>query len=114
MNFRYLVYLLIALFISCTRQPEIIPEDVIDLSYEELKTNYNSCIGRGLMSASGKLPWKLNYNFTTRNDSSYLQFKDVFGRRLLFVEALPSDTKLWDMQKNHQYNSENSKNAAVA
>jgi len=112
-NYKYLVYLLIVILIGCTRQPEIIPEDIVDISYDELKAKYSSCVGRGVMSARGKLPWKLNYIFFTQNDSSFIQFRDIFGRRLLFVEALPSDINLWDMQKNRQYNSTNSSSIPI-
>ncbi len=92
--------------ISCSQAPEIIVNDIIDLSYNELKQQYITCDGKGVMTAQGKLPWKLNYSFTTQNDSSFLQFRDIFGRRVLFVQALPSEITLWDMQKNIQYDSD--------
>ncbi len=92
--------------ISCSQAPEIIVDDIIDLSYNELKQQYITCDGKGVMTAQGELPWKLNYSFTTQNDSSFLQFRDIFGRRVLFVQALPSEITLWDMQKNIQYDSD--------
>ena len=107
MNYKFLTLLIVIIFIGCTKLPEIIPEVVVDLSYKELKTNYNSCVGRGVMSSRGSLPWKLNYSFTSQNDSSFIQFRDIFGRRILFVQALPTEIQLWDMQKNLQSNSEN-------
>ncbi len=91
---------------SCSRAPEIVTDEIIDLSYDELKQQYTTCKGKGVMTAQGKLPWKLNYSFTTQNDSSFLQFKDIFGRRVLFVQALPSEITLWEMQKNLQYDSD--------
>lgn len=103
MNSRYLIILIFILFIGCTKQTVINPEEITDLTYDELKTNYQSCIGKGIMMAKSERPWKLNYSYTTQNDSSYIQFKDVFGRRVLFVQAIPSEIKLWDMQKNIQY-----------
>ena len=105
MFYRSLIFLLLVFLVGCARQPEIIPNEVVDLSYDELKINYNSCAGKGVMSSKGTLPWKLNYSFTTQNDSSYIQFRDIFGRRVLFVQALPSKITLWDMQKNLQYDS---------
>jgi hypothetical protein len=86
--------------------PEIILDEIVDLSYDELKQQYITCKGKGVMTAQGELPWKLYYSFTTQNDSSFIQFKDIFGRRVLFVQALPSEITLWDMQKNHQYDSD--------
>jgi len=94
------------IIIGCSRSPEILIDEIVDLSYSELKQQYGSCKGKGVMSAQGSLPWKLNYSFTTQNDSSYIQFRDIFGRRVLFVQALPMEISLWDMQKNIKYNSE--------
>ena len=108
MIFKLLILLTTNLLIvvSCNRVPDIIVDEITDLSYNELKQKYNTCKGKGVMTAQGDLPWKLNYSFTSQNDSSFLQFRDIFGRRVLFVQALPSEITLWDMQKNIQYNSD--------
>ena len=103
MIFRYAVIALVILFTGCATQPEIIPDEMIDLTYEELKTSYGTCIGKGIVSSKGAKPWKLNYSFASKNDSSYIQFRDILGRRVLFIQALPIDIKIWDMQKNLQY-----------
>lgn len=100
---RYAIFAFFVLFIGCSTQPEIIPDEVIDLSYDELKANYGLCIGSGIVASTGIKPWKLNYSFASQNDSSFIQFKDIFGRRVLFIQALPIDIKIWDMQKNLQY-----------
>jgi hypothetical protein len=102
----FIQIVIVFILISCGQVPEIEVEEVSDLSYHELKQKYISCKGKGVMSAKGDIPWKLNYSFTTQNDSSFLQFKDIFGRRVLFVQALPSVITLWDMQKNIQYESD--------
>jgi hypothetical protein len=106
--FRLLILLIanVLIIINCSQAPEIVTDDIVDLSYDELKRKYVTCKGRGVMTAQGKLPWKLNYSFTTQNDSSFIQFKDIFGRRVLFVQALPSEITLWEMQKNLQYDSD--------
>ena len=102
----FIQIVIVFILISCSQVPKIEVEEVSDLSYHELKQKYISCKGKGVMSAKGDIPWKLNYSFTTQNDSSFLQFKDIFGRRVLFVQALPSVITLWDMQKNIQYESD--------
>lgn len=108
MIFRLLILLIanVLIVISCSQAPEIVIDEIVDLSYDELKQQYITCKGKGVMTAQGKLPWKLNYSFTTQNDSSFIQFRDIFGRRVLFVQALPSEITLWDMQKNLQYDSD--------
>ena len=107
MIFRLLILLIanVLIIISCSQAPEIVTDEIVELSYDELKHQYITCKGRGVMTAQGKLPWKLNYSFTTQNDSSFIQFKDIFGRRVLFVQALPSEITLWEMQKNLRYDS---------
>ena len=102
----FIQIVIIVILISCSKVPEIVVDEVYDLSYNELKQKYITCKGKGVMSARGNLPWKLNYSFTTQNDSSFLQFRDIFGRRVLFVQALPNAITLWDMQKNIQYESD--------
>jgi hypothetical protein len=104
---RLLILLITNLLITvtCSHAPNIDTDEIMDLSYDELKQQYISCKGKGVMTAQGELPWKLNYSFSTQNDSSFIQFRDIFGRRVLFVQALPNEITLWDMQKNLQYNS---------
>jgi len=106
--FRLLILLIanVLIVIGCSQAPEIVIDEIVDLSYDELKQQYITCKGKGVMTAQGKLPWKLNYSFTTQNDSSFIQFRDIFGRRVFFVQALPSEITLWDMQKNLQYDSD--------
>lgn len=108
MIFRLLILLIanVLIVISCSQAPEIVIDEIVDLSYNELKQQFIECKGKGVMTAQGELPWKLYYSFTTQNDSSFIQFRDIFGRRVLFVQALPSEITLWDMKKNIQYNSD--------
>ena len=103
MNYKFPVLLIIISIFSCTSPPEIIPYEYIDLTYDELKIDYLTCTGKGIMTSKGAKSWKLNYSFVTRNDSSFIQFRDIFGRRVLFVQAIPSGITLWDIQKNIQY-----------
>jgi len=114
--YRLLILLIahILIVVSCSQAPKILTDEVvIDLTYDELKKQYNTCKGKGVMTAQGELPWKLNYSFTTQNDSSYIQFRDIFGRRVLFVQALPNKITLWDMQKNLQYDSNDGKSLPI-
>lgn len=108
MIFRLLILLIVNLLIAvgCSHTPEVIIDEIVDLSYHELKQQYVTCKGKGVMTAQGELPWKLNYSFTTQNDSTFIQFRDIFGRRVLFIQALPSEITLWDMQKNIRYDSD--------
>ena len=71
----FIQIVIVFILISCSQVPEIEVEEVSDLSYHELKQKYISCKGKGVMSAKGDMPWKLNYSFTSQNDSSFLQYQ---------------------------------------
>gem|GEM_PF-346865 len=91
----------------CGRKPTIEVDEIVDLSYSELKQKFTTCKGSGKLSMPNVMPLKLGYTFTTQNDSSYIQFKDIFGRKILFVQSLPQEVMLWDMRKNVKYNPSN-------
>jgi len=93
----------------CSRKPTIEVDEIVDLSYSELKQKFTTCKGSGKLSMPNVMPLKLGYTFTAQNDSSFIQFKDIFGRRILFVQSLPQEVMIWDMRKNVKYNpSDNS------
>jgi len=56
--------------------------------------------------STGSLSGQLNFRFTSRNDSTYLQFKDLLGRRTLFMQIFKDDVYVWDMLQNRRYTRE--------
>ena len=54
-------------------------------SYEELKSEYKQCRGKGQLISKGELQGKLTFFFTVINDSTYIQFRDFLGRQTLYL-----------------------------
>lgn len=87
MIFRLLILLIanVLIVISCSQAPEIVIDEIVDLSYDELKQQYITCKGKGVMTAQGKLPWKLRFfcavstlftNIDISSLSSFLAFSN--------------------------------------
>lgn len=66
-------------------------------SYEELKSEYKQCRGKGQLISKGELQGKLTFYFTVMNDSTYIQFRDFLGRRTLYLQLLGNEVYAWDI-----------------
>lgn len=80
---------------------ELTYEDVVP--YAVLTERFDSCRGQGIFYAAGELRGNLNFDFTARGDSTFIQFRDLLGRRTLFVRTRGSNIWAWDMIHNERY-----------
>jgi len=61
------------------------------------------CRGKGYILSKGEIRGRLNFTFTSSRDTAYIQFKDLIGRKTLFL-ILSNDTiDAWDMLHNRRY-----------
>jgi len=74
------------------------------ISHEELSAKYISCSGRGIMSSIGAYKGKLSFSFLSQNDSSFFQFQDFLGRKVLLMWLTPNSANAWNILENRQYN----------
>ena len=74
------------------------------ISYEELSTKYISCSGRGIISSIGNYKGKLSFSFLSQNDSSFFQFQDFLGRKVLLMWLTPNSANAWNILENKRYN----------
>ena len=79
-----------------------VSQDII--SYKELSTQYISCSGRGIISSIGDYKGKLSFNFLSQNDSSFFQFQDFLGRKVLLMWLTPNSANAWNILENKRYN----------
>ena len=79
-----------------------VSQDII--SYEELSTKYISCSGRGIISSIGNYKGKLSFSFLSQNDSSFFQFQDFLGRKVLLMWLTPNSANAWNILENKRYN----------
>ena len=74
------------------------------ISYEKLSTKYVSCSGRGIISSIGDYKGKLSFSFLSQNDSSFLQFQDFLGRKVLLMWLTPKAANAWNILEDKRYN----------
>ena len=74
------------------------------ISYEELSAKYISCTGRGIISSIGSYKGKLSFSFLSQNDSSFFQFQDFLGRKVLLMWLTPNSANAWNILENKRYN----------
>ena len=73
-------------------------------SYEELSAKHISCSGRGIISSIGNYKGKLSFSFLSQNDSSFFQFQDFLGRKVLLMWLTPKAATAWNILENKRYN----------
>ena len=94
----------IFIFAGCStklKDLQIIPDNI---SYEELSTKYISCSGRGIISSIGDYKGRLSFSFLSQNDSSFFQFQDFLGRKVLLMWLTPNSADAWNILENKRYN----------
>ena len=67
----------------------------------------NSCSGRGVISSTGNFSGKLSFNFLVQNDSSFCQFQDFLGRKVLLLWLTSNSVEAWNLIENKKYNHAN-------
>ena len=97
--------LFLFLFLACAHPPyKPIPNSGDVSSYLVLKRTYISCGGYGNISTIGEsFSGKLSFSFLSQNDSSFFQFKDPLGRKLLLMWITPEAIIAWNIFENRYY-----------
>ena len=67
----------------------------------------NSCSGRGVISSTGNFSGKLSFSFIVQNDSSFCQFQDFLGRKVLLLWLTPNSVEAWNLIDNKKYSHAN-------
>ena len=67
----------------------------------------NSCSGRGVISSTGNFSGKLSFSFLVQNDSSFCQFQDFLGRKVLLLWLTPNSVEAWNLIENKKYSHAN-------
>ena len=99
-----LIFLFLLFISACSTSIKNIQDDISVLSYEELSRNYVSCSGHGNISSIGNFKGKLSFSFLSQNDSSFFQFQDLLGRKVLLMWLTPNSANAWNILENKRYN----------
>ena len=97
--------LFLFLFVACAHQPYKPVSHSDDVSsYLVMKRTYISCGGYGNISTIGEnFSGKLSFSFLSQNDSSFFQFKDPLGRKMLLMWITPEAIIAWNIFENRYY-----------
>ena len=88
---------------SCATSPEPSLEPVSKSSvYPDLMAK-KFCRGKGYILSEGEMKGRLNFTFTASRDTAYIQFKDLIGRKALFLILKNEEIDAWDMKNNRRY-----------
>ena len=94
----------IFVFTGCSAKLKDLQINYDNISYQELSTKYMSCSGRGIISSIGNYKGKLSFSFLSQNDSSFFQFQDFLGRKVLLMWLTPNSANAWNILENKRYN----------
>ena len=64
------------------------------------------CRGRGYVISEGNNRGRLNFTFTSTKEVSYLEFRDILGRKTLFLTFSSNSVDAWDIRNNRRYDKE--------
>ena len=64
------------------------------------------CRGRGYVISEGNMRGRLNFTFTSTKKASYLEFRDILGRKTLFLTFSSNSVDAWDIRNNRRYDKE--------
>ena len=93
-----------ACIIGCTHIPVVNPGESIDQSMDFPKLHDKTfCRGKGYILSEGDIQGRLNFTFTASRDTAVIQFKDLMGRKTLFLILENETIDAWDMLHNRRY-----------
>ena len=70
---------------------------------EKLVSIYGQVRGAGRLIVKGKRSGKFSFSFTSDSHDTFLQFRDMLGRKTLFMEINDSSLTAWDLIQNEKY-----------
>ena len=83
--------------------PDILAPTKPSMTMENLVSIYGQVRGAGRLIVLGKRSGKFNFTFTSDSNDTFLQFRDMLGRKTLFMEIHDSSLTAWDMIQNEKY-----------
>ena len=98
MKFFLLTFFLLTIF-NCASTNKELTSYSSDIISDQVK----SCTGRGLISSVGNFSGNLTFTFMSQNDSSFCQFQDFLGRKVLLLWLTRDSMDAWNLIENKKY-----------
>ena len=83
--------------------PDILAPTKPSITMKNLVSIYGQVRGAGRLIVIGIRSGKFNFTFTSDSHDTFLQFRDMLGRKTLFMEINDSSLSAWDMIQNEKY-----------
>ena len=99
----FLFTLFLLTFFNCASTSEKLINHSGDINPDQIK----SCTGRGSISSFGSLSGDLTFSFMSQNDSSFCQFQDLLGRKVLLLWLTQDSIDAWNLIQNKKYSYSN-------
>tara|TARA_B100000073_G_scaffold207091_1_gene171800 strand:+ start:274 stop:855 length:582 start_codon:yes stop_codon:yes gene_type:complete len=96
------IFFLVTIFNCASTNEELISHSV-DITSDHIK----SCTGRGSISSVGSFSGNLTFSFMSQNDSSFCQFQDFLGRKVLLLWLTQDSIDAWNLIENKKYRYSN-------
>ena len=93
-----LTFFLLTLF-NCASTNKELTSQSGNIIFDQVK----SCTGRGLISSVGNFSGNLTFSFMSQNDSSFCQFQDFLGRKVLLLWLTRDSIDAWNLIENKKY-----------
>ncbi len=78
-------------------------KELISHSGDITSNQIKSCTGRGSISSIGSFSGNLTFSFMSQNDSSFCQFQDFLGRKVLLLWLTQDSIDAWNLIENKKY-----------
>ena len=93
-----LTFFLLTLF-NCASTNKELASHSSDIIFDQVK----SCTGRCSISSVGSFSGNLTFSFMSQNDSSFCQFQDFLGRKVLLLWLTRDSFDAWNLIENKKY-----------
>jgi hypothetical protein len=100
--FRYIIFCWLILA-GCAGSGTQFSLPVTQRTYHDLLEEYISCTGKGKIDSQGPIHGALTFTFISQHDSSFLQFKDPLGRKVLLMWLTPQNVTARNLIDHKQY-----------
>ena len=96
-----LIIFFLVFFSGCIRMQN---QSILKVNQEKEIIQFVSCSGRGNISSIGNFSGQLSFDFLAQNDSSFFQFSDFLGRKVLLLALTSDSANAWNLIENKKYN----------
>ena len=104
MKYKFFIFIFFFIQGCVFKKTQILSDLEITQSYKNLTTAYLSCSGKGEIQSTDNYLGKLTFQYMSQRDSSFIQFKDILGRKSLLIWLTNDDFIVWSILENKKYN----------